>query len=692
MGYLHNSFFPTFIGFKSFGVGQLFDYRNLQTSAVDEVSGGLCGIRLPDAAIPGTSANEYRLYIEASGAAAKSGEAKERELYRRISVSLASQVLSMLDAFIFPDSLDASLPTSQLHGLDLVRNCEPRLGTSQGPLIASAIRLSLLLLCHLEPCSIKLLQCASRLRCLLHWALELIREATALEGFSAAFHNLTAPLDRLVLATVLQCHRTLGRCSMLLTELESSSYEKYFESKDSQKKYLRRLLRAALELRDVISAAYRGRNEVLRAALSVKAYDALRDCLEASSTLNKNASKESMIRSFMMNHWVTGFQDVAMLGDIAVPEQVETGANQQLNSAAQGLLAVEQLHNESKAIMDDFEKALNKSFEEYLQAQKKWAETDLVRDLEYQGDEILKRLSGKHKIDSSETARYASMRNTGAEIRWKGVQQKISEPWTSCSHWKLAKHTDLLGQRVLLVRNRNFDSHAEASYHLMLGKEQENEERDRAEQLRQKEQLAEVMRRNQEAIVPYELTNGEDDEMVHISDSDAESSVDTAEPMGGEEEEHTTPFDTEKPVENVVQEEGWDSIEASDIEDDAWAKAFIWSEFESVVARFESVSIVTLQTLVVGKLLLTTHGLYFHQIGDEMSVMSKEPVGHAEDVVSRWRLSRLTEVLGRRYMLRAQALELFFSDSHELFLNFSGGTKERDRFHAKLRNSCKVSL
>ena len=88
-------------------------------------------------------------------------------------------------------------------------------------------------------------------------------------------------------------------------------------------------------------------------------------------------------------------------------------------------------------------------------------------------------------------------------------------------------------------------------------------------------------------------------------------------------------------------------------------------------------------------------GLYFHQIGEEISAMSKEPTKNQDTSRSvnpegndrRWRLSRLTEVLGRRYMLRAQALELFFSDSHELFLNFSGGTKERDRFYAKLRNS-----
>ena len=59
---------------------------------------------------------------------------------------------------------------------------------------------------------------------------------------------------------------------------------------------------------------------------------------------------------------------------------------------------------------------------------------------------------------------------------------------------------------------------------------------------------------------------------------------------------------------------------------DGWAKAFVWSEGESVVARFESVTIVSLQTCVEGKILLTTHGLYFRQMGDEISIMSKKAI------------------------------------------------------------------
>ena len=149
------------------------------------------------------------------------------------------------------------------------------------------------------------------------------------------------------------------------------------------------------------------------------------------------------------------------------------------------------------------------------------------------------------------------------------------------------------------------------------------------------------------------------------------------------------------------QDEEWDRIDSTEIggidadgDIDSWAKIFIWSDSEAVVARFDSIMLVSLRCFVKGALLLTTHGLYFRQTGDEIGTITREPIAKGEKTDStsrRWRLARLIEVHGRRYMLRPQALELFFSDSHELFLNFPDGHKERDRFYAKLRSSCKVS-
>ena len=120
-----------------------------------------------------------------------------------------------------------------------------------------------------------------------------------------------------------------------------------------------------------------------------------------------------------------------------------------------------------------------------------------------------------------------------------------------------------------------------------------------------------------------------------------------------------------------------------------WVGSFIWADGESIVARFNGVMIVTLEYHFEGELLLSTHGLYFHQAGDSVNVISKEKSSSGTGD-RRWRLNRLTEVHGRRYMLRQQAIELFFVDCQEVFLNFLGGQKERNRFHAKLRNSCKV--
>jgi hypothetical protein len=235
-------------------------------------------------------------------------------------VRLAAQVLNLLDAFIFPKSMDDSLP---MDSIALVRNSEIRLGVSQGPLISSGIRLSCLILALVEPCSVIFLQCASRLRCLLCWSLELVREAAMTEGNSTSFHkDGIVHIDRLLLALVLHCHRALGRCASLLSEIESSSFDAYFQTKEGQKKIHRRLLRVGLELREVVSTAFRGRNEFLRSTLSSEAFESLRESLEGNMALIKPLSKESVVRDFLTSRWVSGYQDCETKIGLVIPEQV----------------------------------------------------------------------------------------------------------------------------------------------------------------------------------------------------------------------------------------------------------------------------------------------------------------------------------------------------------------------------------
>jgi hypothetical protein len=662
-----------------FGIVDLFDYNNERASAVDFISDGLYGIRLPDTRVGAVISSQYLSFVSSA-----SGSDIRRDVYRRLCATISAQVLMLLDAFIFPNSLDEALPASQLHGLALVRNSDYRLGSSQGPLISSTMRLSLLLLGLLEPCSVKFLQCVGRMRCLLHWALELIREAATDVSQASTLEDSIAFIDRLILATVIHCHRALSRCASLLSEIESPSGEKYFESHESQKKHKRRLLLASLELREIVSTSFRGRMEIIRLYLSLEAFEALRESLVAEpvSPHSKSVSKESLIRDFLSSPWVTGFQDVDRQMDLAIPEQLSMEKvfrgkeNQQMG---QGLQAVEVMANESNAILSDFEKSLNSCFDNYLESQRKWTETDAVRDLEADGDATAMRLSEKYKMETSEVNKPILLRRNGADNRWRGIEHKAVEPFAEARHWKLAPYTDRLGRRTVLVPNRHFDDHAAASYEQIRA----NERATVASQTSLiKEDFSDVMRRNADAFKPRAL---EIDEVPHICDW--ERSVD-----GGLDGEAKPDYDEE-------YEEDWDKIDAEEIKQlnldiDAWAKAFIWSEDEAVVARFDSIVIVSLQSFVEGKLLLSTHGLYFHQTGEEMGAISKEPVERTENdsKVRRWRLARLSEIHGRRYMLRPQALELFFSDSHELFLNFSNGAKDRNRFHAKLRSSCKVSL
>lgn len=698
------------------GMGDLFDQRKHPSIAVDAVSGGLYGIRLPENNVNALTAAAFMKSVDPNKP--NGSEPPESHHYRRISVQLAAQTLSLLDAFIFPESLDASLPVSQLHGLALVRSNEGRLGTSQGPVLASLIRLSLVLLCNLEPSSVKFLQCCSRLRCFLHWALELIRESVALAGYSAAFHDLTAPLDRLVLGVVLHCHAALARCSAVLSQIESPMLSKHFHDEETRKKYDRRLLRVSFELREIVVTAYRGRNEVLRAALSTEAFDALQASLESKPASDdgrrRSTSKESVVREYLSSRWVASFQDCDIEGKVSASSKSLNKATEksfQKSTASQrGALEVEQLSAESKQIVLDFNRALNGAFKIYLDDQKNWAETDLVRDLEYDGDIAVKRLATNHKNILTESSWARSERSHGAASRWEAVEKQVVELWNSQNaHWQFGKHPDCLSRRIVLVRNREFDDHQDASYELMLGLEREKAERGREERLRKKaekereEVLLELVKRNA-AFVPYETEEGVDEE-DDIGMDDSNTHVDQT--MGSGEEhpidtdDAATETSTLAPSESVVESEvehDYHFIHKEESDIDSWARTFVWADTESVVARVDQVMVVTLRTITVGKLLLTTHGLYFNHTGETINVMTKEVDINAQNentqeaVSSRWKLSRLQEVHGRRFMLCAQAIELFFADGVELFLNFSSGTRERDRFYAKLRNSCKVSF
>ena len=436
-----------------FGITDLFDYQLQDGASIDAITGGVYGIRLGDNLVSGINAFEALASAQLQMTDERGSSRTLRNQHRYTSVVLVSQMLTLLDAFIFPDNLDSSASATQLHGLSLVRSSEPRLGQSQGPLLASLVRLSIVLLHFLEPCSVRFLQACSRLRCFLHWTLEIIRESVALGGCSSAFHELTAPLDRLVLVIVLHCHRALSRCSTLLVEIESLPWDTYFPDISSQKKCHRRLLRAILELREIVIAAYRGRNEVLRASLSQDAHAALSICLEGGELLNpkkavdqpKNSpSREHCLRTFLLNKWVSGFHDVQVIDNIIMPESV---------GPLVGKEAFLTLVSESTVIVEDYKTVLNSPWKAFCENQRRWAETDAVLEMEHSGDMFVKKLSSKERSDIAETSKVLIADFELASKRFSDLFRLAHEPWDENVHWQCSSCTDLLFRRILLSRN-----------------------------------------------------------------------------------------------------------------------------------------------------------------------------------------------------------------------------------------------
>ena len=406
-------------------------------------------------------------------------------------------------------------------------------------------------------------------------------------GYSQAFHELTAPLDRMVLAIVLQCHRALARCSAVLVELESSPWQKYFGAIDDRQKSQRRLFRAILELKEIVLAAFKGRNEVLKASLSPQAHEALARALEeepSTGTDEKNGehlSKEASLRAFLESDWTSGFHDVDSDDGLVLPEQTS------------GKEAIVELASESTAIVKEYADLLNAPFTVYCETQRKWAETDAVRDREYEGDVSVKRLSSKYRTDAVESSNSTTAQYLLAVQRLARIAQLANEPWNQFRHWTFTSKTDLLYRRIVFHPNYCFDDHAEASYELSLGIEREAEKR-AAELRREKKEREMAEAALRAAIVPYKESPDEDEAEDEDADKAANEGflgwdVEPGDTSLEHDDEEEKEIIVDEGDEDVPDDSEWAQIESADYEDGnemdpfAWARKFMWADGERFV-------------------------------------------------------------------------------------------------------------
>jgi WD40 repeat protein len=117
-----------------------------------------------------------------------------------------------------------------------------------------------------------------------------------------------------------------------------------------------------------------------------------------------------------------------------------------------------------------------------------------------------------------------------------------------------------------------------------------------------------------------------------------------------------------------------------------WALTFSWHSDEREIFSTEVMEIMTEQVLS-GTVLLTNRNIYFHPKKRTGGFLVRPD----EFRNKRWRLSKMTECYGRRYLLQNCGIELFFADSPELFFAFNTH-KESHRFFRHLKKLSLPSL
>ena len=117
-----------------------------------------------------------------------------------------------------------------------------------------------------------------------------------------------------------------------------------------------------------------------------------------------------------------------------------------------------------------------------------------------------------------------------------------------------------------------------------------------------------------------------------------------------------------------------------------WALTFTWHSDEREIFTAEAMEIMTEQVLS-GTVLLTNRNIYFHPKKRTGGFLVKPD----EFRNKRWQLSKMTECYGRRYLLQNCGIELFFSNSPELFFAFNSH-KDSQRFFRYLKKQSLPAL
>jgi len=305
---------------------------------------------------------------------------------------LTGQVLSVLDWWIFPDSSCSTGPSASpaaspsgastatataiappppvAHGLLLVRSTlglayssvpspstDPDTTTIRTiPFLHLLVQLTLLPLCvgsDLRPTRLPFLHSCGRLRCLTGWVLRLAKSTTAFPGMeeegslsgvglvvrgggSIPFQAWNEEGDRICLAIVLVCHGALEKCGRMVSVIEAEAEaeaegDNNAEKRITKKKTIRRVLRSAHELKELVGSIFATNGEALRVGLDPKAWKALSSAIKdgnltelmegkgsgsgSSTSSGSGGGREGILRRFLNDSWVRRWHEEVKVND-----------------------------------------------------------------------------------------------------------------------------------------------------------------------------------------------------------------------------------------------------------------------------------------------------------------------------------------------------------------------------------------
>eukprot|EP01135_Chromosphaera_perkinsii_P000159 Nk52_evm55s32 gene=Nk52_evmTU55s32 len=210
------------------------------------------------------------------------------------------------------------------------------------------------------------------------------------------------------------------------------------------------------------------------------------------------------------------------------------------------------------------------------------------------------------------------------------------------AYWKLDRTEDIHRMRKKLTRNYDFNSHTDAS---ILRDEGVSRTRpNHAHRLSAKAKNDEVLNLGKSAVIARVMDGAEDE-------------------VNEEEWDYMLGFEdvvVEKPIDYNLRD----------------------SEKEEEVVHCVDCSVVTLMTVVKGRLEITNKNLYFY--ADRELSYEMDSVGFDINVIKnyKWPLDQIREIHLRRYLLRRSALEIFLVDQTNYFLNFN--KQDRNKVYSKI--------